>query len=550
MALADARAICPTLITRPADLLQEARGLTALTRLAGRWSPHVGREGADGLVLDLTGVSHLFGGEEALLCDVEARLADAGFESQGAIAPNRAAACALARHSPEQIRPPAALSAGQPAPSRASAQAARPATAQYTGGNAATPSRAFVTAAPRRMAADVVSPPPSLALPHTAGAPNRPLSAPLRPRIIADHDLLPRLGPLPVSALDLPADTVAGLGRLGLTRIRDLTGQPRSPLARRFGPDLLLRLDQVLGHSQESISPAPPPPHFVTRLTLPEPIGLIRDVMAGLLRLLERLCEILTRHQQGARRLVLHLSRTDRASLMVEIGLARAMRDPTRMAALFARGIEEIDAGFGIDAMRLSAPQTEPLAARQPGLTPARETSRDEAMADLVSRLGNRLGFARILRLAPSESLIPERSFLTFAAAGAPASLPPSRHDPNRPQILFPPEAVSLIQDDTPAEAPDPGHRPRCTPIPCLQNSRPDNTPRTTPPHRFRWRRMSFTTLRATGPERIAPEWWFDDPAWRLGLRDYWRVETREGRRLWLFHTPRGQDWSVQGEFV
>jgi hypothetical protein len=50
---------------------------------------------------------------------------------------------------------------------------------------------------------------------------------------------------------------------------------------------------------------------------------------------------------------------------------------------------------------------------------------------------------------------------------------------------------------------------------------------------------MRFTTLRATGPERITPEWWFDDPAWRTGLRDYWRIETQEGPRLWLFVTPQ-----------
>jgi len=68
-----------------------------------------------------------------------------------------------------------------------------------------------------------------------------------------------------------------------------------------------------------------------------------------------------------------------------------------------------------------------------------------------------------------------------------------------------------------------------------------------TPPACFRWRRMRFSTLRATGPERIAPEWWFDDPAWRTGLRDYWRIETREGPRLWLFVTPQSQDWPGPG---
>jgi protein ImuB len=61
---------------------------------------------------------------------------------------------------------------------------------------------------------------------------------------------------------------------------------------------------------------------------------------------------------------------------------------------------------------------------------------------------------------------------------------------------------------------------------------------------------MSFSTLRATGPERIAPEWWFDDPNWRTGLRDYWRIETCEGPRLWLFQTPQLPGWYAQGEFA
>ena len=34
------------------------------------------------------------------------------------------------------------------------------------------------------------------------------------------------------------------------------------------------------------------------------------------------------------------------------------------------------------------------------------------------------------------------------------------------------------------------------------------------------------------------------------GLRDYWKVETRQGRRLWMFHTPQAPGWHVQGEFA
>jgi protein ImuB len=61
---------------------------------------------------------------------------------------------------------------------------------------------------------------------------------------------------------------------------------------------------------------------------------------------------------------------------------------------------------------------------------------------------------------------------------------------------------------------------------------------------------MSLSLGRATGPERIAPEWWFSDENWRSGVRDYWRVETTQGRRLWMFYTPQDPGWYVQGEFA
>lgn len=60
--------------------------------------------------------------------------------------------------------------------------------------------------------------------------------------------------------------------------------------------------------------------------------------MAGLERLLERLCAKLAQHRMGARRVRLELRRVDRGTAQVEIGLARPMRDPVRIAALLPRG--------------------------------------------------------------------------------------------------------------------------------------------------------------------------------------------------------------------
>ena len=72
------------------------------------------------------------------------------------------------------------------------------------------------------------------------------------------------------------------------------------------------------------------------------------------------------------------------------------------------------------------------------------------------------------------------------------------------------------------------------------------------PPAAFRWRRRDLRTASATGPERIAPEWWLDDPDWRSGVRDYWRVETETGERLWLYYAHGGAvsgGWFAAGDF-
>jgi protein ImuB len=335
-------------------------------------------------------------------------------------------------------------------------------------------------------------------------------------QVVAEGGERAALDPLPMAALRLGEDMCAGLARLGLTRVTDLGRAQRAALVRRFGPDLALRLDQALGALAEPVSPRAEPPPLAVRLTLPDPIGLTRDVMAGLERLLDRLCATLAVRGLGARQLRLELTRTDHSRAEAEIQLARPMRDAPAMAALFSRAIEALDAGFGFDALRLSAPGAERLDPVQ--LSGGRSGAATD-LADLMTRLGARLGLEALERALPAESHIPERAFLTASAVHAEAPEPAGWPEgPPRPLVLFPPEPVE-------------GQGP------C-------------PPARFRWRGCWQTAARAAGPERIAPEWWFDDPDWRSGLRDYWRVETAEGLRLWLYHTPQAPGWAVQGEFA
>lgn len=104
---ADARAMIPHLICRPADPGADARALTALAVWAERWSPSVSvdpaTEGLEGLFLDLTGAAHLFGGEAALAAQIRDRLAEAGARARVAVGPTPGAAWALARWGEDAI---------------------------------------------------------------------------------------------------------------------------------------------------------------------------------------------------------------------------------------------------------------------------------------------------------------------------------------------------------------------------------------------------------------------------------------------------------------
>ena len=329
-------------------------------------------------------------------------------------------------------------------------------------------------------------------------------------------DMLSALQNLPIAALRLDEKTSTALVRLGLRKVGELAAAPRAPLTRRFGPDVVMRLDQALGQQPEEIMPLAEAPHYGVRITLPEPIGLISDVMAGTQRLLIQLCAKLKAQDMGARVLTITLRRVDQENQDVELRLARPLHDPHRILPLFERGLAEVDAGFGIDQLRLEATQVMPLPSQQITHAPQRHMGHKGQLEDLITRIGTRIGLENIQRFLPADSHIPERSFVIAPAAySEPASswvcLNP------RPLCLFPPEAIAA------------------------------NGPQ--PPTRFRWRRMSLITGRATGPERIAPEWWLEDDNWRSGLRDYWRVETTQGRRLWLFYTPQNPGWYVQGEF-
>ena len=123
----------PAPACRSASVLAEperdAAMLLRLARWAERWSPAVMPDPPDGLMLDATGIAHLFGGEAMLIADIKGQCSRLQFTARAAIAGTPPAARALARFSRQTI-----LAAGgereglNPLPVEALGLAPRPAT--------------------------------------------------------------------------------------------------------------------------------------------------------------------------------------------------------------------------------------------------------------------------------------------------------------------------------------------------------------------------------------------------------------------------------------
>jgi protein ImuB len=112
--LADARARCPHLQTAPADPAADKAALLALARWAGRYSPLVAPHLPDGLLVDIAGAAHLFGGEAGLIEDFLARLTRMKLTAHAGLADTPGAAMAVARFAPADnppgcIVPPGAI---------------------------------------------------------------------------------------------------------------------------------------------------------------------------------------------------------------------------------------------------------------------------------------------------------------------------------------------------------------------------------------------------------------------------------------------------------
>lgn len=351
------------------------------------------------------------------------------------------------------------------------------------------------------------------------------------PVIVPTGEERAALGPLPVGCLRSEDTIGAGLRRLGLKTIDDVLLLPRTELTLRFGQSLVRRLDQALGTADETIPWQHASQPWESRLAFAEPIAAPEDLARALARLAENLCRRLAEKRIGGLNFVGRFYRVDDAVARIEVATALPVRDAGYLSKLLAAKLETIDPGFGIEIVAVSAEQVAPFRPNQPGLLGQRADNSDK-LAALVDALGNRLGPDRLWGVAPRQSHVPERAVMRVAP------LAPRRGDwlvhaaRSRPlRLLHRPEPIEVT-----APLPD------------------------DPPLAFRWRGALHRVRAASGPERIAAEWWRrpgapphipENRPETDFFRDYYRVEDAAGGRFWVFRAGQRYSgrWFLHGLF-
>jgi protein ImuB len=324
---------------------------------------------------------------------------------------------------------------------------------------------------------------------------------------------------------------------------------------------LIERLNQALGLAPELIVPHRPPPEIVVETRLEYPVAEQAALESLLEHLLDQVVAELAARQQGAIRLECQLQCDDGRRIDVPVGLYQASADREHLLELLLMRVERLALSAPLIAVRLAVLLAAPLEWRQRELfeeTSMREGRRQLAL--LINRLSNRLGRESVVGAHLEPDAQPELSVRYEPLTGLWHGLPTMPH--RRPKVSRARRGVRRLSVERVERSGDrpttQSHRARHwqtslasaslrplhleTPPAPLQvlSLAPEG-----PPLQFCWRGDWRRVARAWGPERIQTGWWRGPYV----QRDYYRVETTEGARFWLFRRLTDAAWFLHGVF-
>jgi len=323
-------------------------------------------------------------------------------------------------------------------------------------------------------------------------------------------ELRHRLDDLPLFLLDWPEKTLARLHDLGILRLRDAFELPAEGIARRFGPEIALSLDRLVGRIVDPREPHIPLARFHSRLELPAEAEGVEALLFPLRRMLAEFEGALRGRGAGVQRLLISLEHLRKAPTRVELDFASPEREADFMLAIARERLGRLVLSAPAIGLSLRADALLPYVPREATWLPgAKEQSIDRER--LIGRLTARLGRDRVFGIAIADDHRPDRNWAP-AFAGATLARHPRAggdpiHSPRPTWLLHRPQRL-IVRDGNPGYLGD------------------------------------LEIL--AGPERIEAGWWDGEEV----SRDYFVAVNPRGETFWVFREHRDlQAWYLHGVF-
>ncbi len=332
-----------------------------------------------------------------------------------------------------------------------------------------------------------------------------------------------------------------GLQGMGLRHLSDLRHLPRTGLARRFGPDLLLDLDRAHGDAPDPRQWVPLPRCFEARIELfarADHSEQLLHVARGMLQRLiawagawhARIAAFTLRLHHETR---LHpASRTavddPPAFTPLPIVLGLACADAAHLHTLLAERLARLVLPAPVLEIELSCDDLVDTPAPNGELFNTR-ASEHEGLLRLIDRLQARLGSERVRRLQAVPDHRPERDTIEVPAHGPAPRSAGRAGDTSHPALPGAPGANHLIRPIWLLPQPQPLRETRAA-GPLLQG------------HPLKL---------LTGPERIETGWWDGD----VVTRDYFIAQTTDDALVWIYRervpdVQAAPGWFLHGRFA
>lgn len=564
MRLAEATGLVD-LETREHEPMEDLETLCLLTEQAQQFSPLVGIEQLDSrkwagrwlhqpecLLLDITGLGNLFGGDQHLMLQVGQWLHRHSYFGCLAVGYSTGAAWALANYALRD----------QP-PSHSGRRTNHNTTAEKTADSK--PADSSISSGSGHFNAcgnDLIAIPDSRYL------------------LLAPQQQRQKIAQLPLAALRIDQATVSTLQKLGVFRIHQLVELPRAGLASRLGEQLLLRWDQAMGgwmaddgrpgespsvgsgtmehqmrKHDEPIVALHGSPEWNYQQDLEVPTDRFDTIAECARQAVVYLARRLEMRGEGALRMVCRLDLVEQPSVVLQLGLFRPTNDVDYLNMLLGSLLDQqLSEKMTAPLWRLavSATLTAPLVWRQTDLFENEQSVYRHQIAGLVDMLSARLGRKAVLQarlqresqpelaasLQPLTGLrpngIPQPVIRKLSSRKSLRTAEPQREDPlRRPIQLFQqPIPIQVTGALRPSSADHLQEQPSATALAAA-------------PVRVKTANGWHEVVDSCGPERLESGWW-KGPSCR---RDYYRIITHQGSWWWIFRDMNAGQWFLHGVF-